>query len=169
MKIAQASIDERGKISGGKAGNQSGRELNISTNNSKWEYAIRAKDPKVRKNIPIIAKAGVNNRRIGYNQARRNDLWNQAKHFLCIGGIYINTSCDCSSFVTTVLELAHYSINGKWLPLDISNNCLTTSNMRSKLLSTGLFEVIKNPNKEDIQVGDVLLNESKHCSIVISL
>lgn len=58
VQLACASIDERGKISGGKAGNQTGRELRIRKYyvHSKGWRVLRCIHPEMR---PLIAKLRV--------------------------------------------------------------------------------------------------------------
>ena len=70
VMIGQASIDETGKIVGGQAGNQSGRELNKSPwYKNGWTLVIRAKDPKIAEKMAQACEKGVANRKIGYDQA----------------------------------------------------------------------------------------------------
>ena len=55
--IGGASIDERGKASGGQAGNQSGRELRKQPyydHDKRW-YVFRARNPGVREDIAVAA------------------------------------------------------------------------------------------------------------------
>ena len=167
MKIAQASISENGTIDG-LAGNQNGKELNIANFKGKWDYIIRFKDKQLREYVATIVKAGVNNKHIGYSQYKRNSLWRYAKKFKSLGNITINCSCDCSSLVSVVVNLAYYVKYKKWLPnYNIDANACTTQNMVSKLSITGQFEIIPFSSKDDVISGDIVLKEKKHTGIII--
>ena len=79
--IGGASIDERGKASGGQAGNQSGRELRKQPyydHDKKW-YVFRARNPAVREDIAVAMENSIANRNIGYDQLQNKTLWNQIK------------------------------------------------------------------------------------------
>ncbi len=62
--IGGASIDERGKASGGQAGNQSGRELRRQAyyDHAKEWYVFRAKSPAVREDIALAMERAIANR-----------------------------------------------------------------------------------------------------------
>lgn len=79
--IGGASIDERGKASGGQAGNQSGRELRRQAyyDHAKEWYVFRAKSPAVREDIALAMERAIANRNIGYDQLQNQTLWNQIK------------------------------------------------------------------------------------------
>ena len=101
--IAHASIDENGKISVGSAGDQTSKEVCIrSWYNKPWQYVLRIKDSKVRKqfanNMIDLAKANY----AGYDQSQRNTLLAQAKKVdFDFTKITTKCECDCSSAVTT--------------------------------------------------------------------
>ena len=76
-----ASIDERGKASGGQAGNQTGRELRKQPyydHDKRW-YVFRARNPGVREDIAVSMENSIANRNIGYDQLQNQTLWNQIK------------------------------------------------------------------------------------------
>lgn len=79
--IGGASIDERGKASGGQAGNQTGRELRRQPyydHDKRW-YVFRARNPAVREDIAVAMENSIANRNIGYDQLQNQTLWNQVK------------------------------------------------------------------------------------------
>ena len=84
--IGGASIDERGKASGGQAGNQSGRELRRQAyyDHAKEWYVFRAKSPAVREDIALAMERAIANRNIGYDQLQNQTLWNQIKGKGCL-------------------------------------------------------------------------------------
>jgi len=167
MNIAQASISELGTIDG-KNGNQTGKELNITKLKAeKWNKIVRPKNKTLAEYISKIAQAGVNNKRIGYSQYKRNSLWREAKHFKSLGGITNKCACDCSSFVSVVVNLAYYALYMQWLPnYNININACTTNNLAKKLELTGEFEVLDFKLK-DCKCGDIVVAEGKHTAIVI--
>ena len=79
--IGSARIDERGRATGGKAGDQTGKE--VSTQNwykhSKGWVVLRAKDPKKAEKIAQAMRAACDNNNIGYDQYQNQTLWNQVK------------------------------------------------------------------------------------------
>ena len=69
VKIGHASIDESGKFAGGKAGDQTGKEICIRNwYNKGWTVLLRAKDPAVRRRIAQSCTAACNNDNLGYDQ-----------------------------------------------------------------------------------------------------
>ena len=79
--IGGASIDERGKASGGQAGNQTGRELRKQAyyDHAKEWYVFRARNPAVREDVALAMERAIANRQIGYDQLQNQTLWNQIK------------------------------------------------------------------------------------------
>ncbi len=79
--IGSARIDERGKASGGKAGDQTGKE--VSTQNwykhSKGWVLLRPKDPEKAAKIAQAMRAACDNPNIGYDQYQNTTLWNAVK------------------------------------------------------------------------------------------
>ena len=73
IKVGSARIDERGKISGGKAGDQTGKELSIQNFyvHSKGWYIIRPKSIEHAKKIAKAMETACNNKHIGYDQNER--------------------------------------------------------------------------------------------------
>lgn len=165
MKICQASISEKGTIDG-KAGDQTGKELNESTLKTvNWDYALRFKNKDLRLALVIIMRAAVNNDNIGYSQKSRNTLWTKAKKYMSLGKIAEKCNCDCSSLVSVCVLMAYYAIYKKWLFVP-GKNLPTTRSLRKTLMSTGIFEEIKLPRLAHLEVGDILLNEGKHVCVV---
>lgn len=81
VKIGHASGDERGKISGGKAGDQTGKEV-CSRNwykHSKGWYTAIPTDPEMLEYIATAAERAVANNNIGYDQSQNRTLWNDVK------------------------------------------------------------------------------------------
>lgn len=162
VRIAQASIDERGRASGGQAGNQSGRELNISNWHSGFTAVYRAKVPAVGERIAAAMEAAVANRNIGYDQMERLTLakeaqkagWNLSK---------ITTPCetDCSALVAVC-------VNAAGIPVATT---MYTGNQERLLLATGQFTKLTGSgyttSSEKLRRGDILW-KSGHTAVVVS-
>ena len=147
--FAQASIDENGKIAGGAAGNQNGKELNTcnaySSSSKPW-FSIIALNPAVLAEINNQLKRAVANRYIGYDQNQRNTIIIQAKKVgWDLGAIDIACECDCSSLLAAAMICAVYRVIGTAAGDEVYNalyaggNLPATSNFKSKLSSLGKY------------------------------
>lgn len=71
--ISNCGHDERGKYSGGKAGDQTGTEWQvINWYNRPWKCVLRHPDAATRKLIAQMAKAAAVNNMVGYCQSHRD-------------------------------------------------------------------------------------------------
>ena len=79
--IGSARIDERGKASGGKAGDQTGKEVSTQAwyRHAKGWVVLRPKDGAKAKKIAEAMQAACDNDNIGYDQYQNQTLWNQVK------------------------------------------------------------------------------------------
>ena len=76
--IANCGGDERGKASGGKAGDNNGREWRIrGWYNRPWNIVLRFENPEVAEWIAKLAEEGAENDKIGYDQGNRLSFWRQ--------------------------------------------------------------------------------------------
>ena len=170
VKIGHASIDERGKVSGGSAGDQSVKEVcTRSWYNKGWSVLLRPKSATVAEKMAAACEAGCANPKIGYDQYQRNTLrvqakaanWNLAK---------ITTACetDCSAFMTVCAEAAGVDVSSCYT----SGNAPVTSTMRAKFKATGAFEVLTASkyltSPDYLKRGDVLVYEKGHTVMVLS-
>lgn len=139
--IAHASIDERGKVSGGKAGDQTKKEICIRTMYYKpWNQFFHIVNDAVRNQFGNNMIDIANNDNIGYDQNQRNTILTQAKK-VDFDFTKIKTKCegDCSSVITTALLGAIYKILGieaykKALEiLVVEGNCSTTSTFKTRV------------------------------------
>lgn len=164
MRIAQASKDENGKISGGVAGNQ-GNELQIrSWYNRPWNVVLRAKMAETGVQIANVAESLVRCRKIGYDQSNRLSLWDECEK------IHWNISrideispceCDCSSLVAVVLRFCGIAIP----------KTAYTGNLQSYIMGTGIFMALSGSQWTTtdayLQRGDILLNTAHHVAIAL--
>jgi len=164
MKIAHASIDEHGKISGGNAGDQTGKEVCIRDWYSKpWNVVLRLPPAMGVKVAECMVKAA-NNPRIGYDQSQRNSLLNYARN-VGYDPSKVTTPCetDCSALVT--LACIYAGIPEKQLV--INGNSATTSTLRRLLKAEELTGKEYTASKDKLLVGDILLSEGHHVAVVI--
>lgn len=174
--IAHSSIDERGKIAGGVAGDQTGKEICIRTMYFKsWHYVLRIATEAVRKqfanNMIDIAK----NNNVGYDQSGRNTLLTQAiKVNFDFTKIVVKCECDCSSMVTIALLGAIYTVLGEaaykqaYAILVVNGNCATTSTLRSRMRKLTMISVVVYSTKDYTDstskavFGDIYIREGSH-------
>ena len=158
--FGSARIDENGKITGGKPGDQTGREVATQSYymSSKGWIGLRQKDPLVAMKLAEAMLEACNNNCIGYNQNKRSGVITQLKTFGNLRRIAVNTDSDCSSLVRACVIQA----TGK----DPGN--FTTATEKQKLLAAGFHEV-QIRKAADCRTGDILVTKTKgHTVIVVS-
>lgn len=163
--IGNAVCDENGNARGGQPGNQTGKELRIQPwylNKKGWRV-FRAKDSEIAKKIAWDCKAACENMAIGYNQSKRNTLYNAAKPFdfdcekvteLC--------ECDCSSLVRVCILYAGIKIND-----------FNTASAPTRIMNTGAFYEMEGEIYTDspdyLCEGDILCTPVKgHICVVLN-
>lgn len=171
VMISHASIDERGNIAGGKAGDQTGKEVCTRSYYSKgWNVVVRMKTPAMREKVADCMVKAVDNNYIGYNQARRMTLINYARN---VGydpsKVTTPCDCDCSSLVT----LACIYAGIREASLIVGGNAATTSTLRKRLQATGAVDVFtsKDYTASDSKLirGDILIKEGSHTAVVTQI
>ena len=166
-RIGHASINELGKTSGGKTGDNNGREVCFSTLPKKnWSFVLRAKDKNVAEKIAKYCEDGCRNDHIGYSQPRRNTLRTQAKLVgMDLSRIANDCECDCSSFVSVCCECA-----GIPIPY-ANNNAPTTSTLKSSFMNTGYFDLYTDSKylQDDkyLKRGDIINAIGSHVVIIL--
>ena len=167
VKIGSARIDENGKAHGGKAGDQTGRE--VSTQNwylsSKGWRVFRAKNPSVAEKIAQCMERACKNSKIGYDQYQRHTLYKAAEP-LAFDVSKVTKACetDCSALVRVCI--AYAGITG--LP-----EGFRTGNMPSNLNKTGAFTELTGGKYQEQSTylgrGDILVTKtSGHTVVVLS-
>ena len=158
--IGSARCDERGKLSGGQPGDQTGKEVmeqEFYIHKKGW-YILR---PKSETKARIIAQAmqqACNNSNIGYNQNNRGGVIAQLNRYKTLGAIAIATECDCSTLVRACCMQAG---------INVSN--FTTYNEVPALVSTGEFDNLgKLVSVSQVRLGDVLCTCSKGHTVVVT-
>lgn len=161
--IGSARSDERGKLTGGKVGDQ--KQGTVTGDDYKGEvslqnfylhkkgwYVLRLKDPYRAEQAAIAMRNACNNPNIGYDQGNRlNILKNGTKST-------VKTECDCSALVRQCIIEA----TGK----DTGN--FTTQNEAVILEKSGLFNKRQAyKNGMELYNGDVLVTKSKGHTVIV--
>ncbi len=163
--IGSARIDERGKISGGKDGDNNGREVSTQNYYAKpagapWRV-LRPKNATKAAKIAACMRKACANDHIGYNQNRRLTLYNLAKpHGFDVSKVTQNCSTDCSALVRVCCAYAGIAVGN-----------FTTSNEARMLLATGEFVEMADKKYRTgsayLREGDVLVTPSKGHTVVV--
>ena len=160
LKVGSARIDERGKITGGQAGDSTKKEVmeqNYYMHEKGW-YCFRPKDIDTANGIAQSMIDACNNNNIGYDQNQREGVFNLVKKGTKIKNIKTKTECDCSALVRACC----YE-NG----IDTGN--IRTSTMPTMLAKTGKFEdKISVTSKTELFNGDILVTKSTGHTVVVT-
>ena len=152
--IGSARSDERGKLKGGKAGDQTGKEVSTQAfyMHSKGWYRLRLKDANKAEELAKAMKLLCDNDNVGYDQNERLGVYRNGIDST------VKTEGDCSESVRGCL---------KYIGINVGD--FTTANEASVLMATGLFEKAKVNSVNDVKNGDILVTCSKgHTVIVVS-
>ena len=133
VRIGHASIDERGKIKEGKAGDQTGREVCIR---NWWEHKkgwvlLRCKDPALRRLIAECMEKACRNDKLGYDQWQRDTAYNYLKDKgFDPDMLDVLKETDCSALIRLCIAYAFGE--------DVVGN-IRTVNLPSALVKSGHF------------------------------
>lgn len=162
VTIGSARIDERGKLSGGQAGDQKQKSSTndtvgeVSMQNfyvhSKGWLILRPKDANIAKRIASNMKTACNNVNIGYDQSNRTGVLKYGVN------TKTKTECDCSGLVRACVKEASGKDPGNFSTLDEAD----------VLEKSGLFEkrIVYTPNTT-IYTGDVLVTKTKGHTVIV--
>lgn len=165
ITVGSARIDENGKAYGGKAGDQTGKELSTQSwyKHSKGWRVFRAVNATAAAKIARCMKDACANNKIGYDQWNRNTLYTYAER-VGFDVSKVTTACetDCSALVRVCC--AYAGIMG--IPADFR-----TGNMPTYLLKTGAFVELKGSKYTDdddyLGVGDILVTKTSGHTVVV--
>lgn len=166
-KISNSGGDERGKATGGKAGDQTGNEWCIrSWYNRPWDCVLRYPDIEVAKILAELSIEAANNNLVGYDQNERYTYWDHLKASnYRPSQITIACQSDCSAGVIANTKAVGYLMNIAALK---NINATYTGNMKQGFKNAG-FKVLtdkKYLNGYDYLLpGDILLNEVHHTAV----
>lgn len=162
IKIGHAVHDERGKATGGQAGDQTGQEVvTRSWYNSTWHTVLRAKDAAVAKKIATAMQAACDNNNIGYDQNQRTTLYTAAQAVgFDVAKIKVKCETDCSALVAVCVNAAGIKVSKD----------IYTGNMVSAIMATGAFAKLTESkyltSDAYLQVGDILVKNG-HTAVVL--
>lgn len=163
--ISNCGHDERGKYTGGAAGDQTGTEWEIrSWYNRPWNCVLRHPDRKVGNMLAELGRAAAKNNLVGYDQGQRGTYWQHLKASnYDPAQITVKCEADCSSGVAANVKAAGYRLGIKALQ-NVSADCYT-GNLRAALKAAG-FEVLTASkyltSDAYLLPGDILLYEGHH-------
>jgi hypothetical protein len=131
IKIGHAVHDENGKISGGQAGDQTGKEVvTRDWYKTTWHTVLRAKDSKVAEKIAQAMKTACDNNNIGYDQKQRTTLFAAAQAVgFDLPKVATKCETDCSALVAVCVNSAGVKVSKD----------IYTGNMVDALKTTGAF------------------------------
>lgn len=164
VKCAWASQDERKKLSGGKAGDQTGLEIKCGNiYNFGQTRVYRCKSRSKAELIGAAAKGIAINNRFGYCQSHRVSGYNalKSKNWV-VSAVTENCELDCSEMAACAVNVAYKSA--------LISSGVYSGNIGKALLATGLFvDVTENGKKtkylgvsEYIECGDIIVAPGKH-------
>lgn len=154
--IVAARIDERGKISGGSAGDSTGCEVcrQALASSGTWTRVLRP--PKNGAEIAAAALAAAANDNIGYDQSQRMTLYYAARDVGFDLSAVGKCECDCSSLVAVCCIAGGFDVNPS----------LYTGNEIAALTGAGFANLTFASAKNNLMPGDVLWR-SGHTAIVV--
>ena len=163
--ISNSGSDERGKYTGGQAGDQTGNEWQLRTwYNRPWNVMLRYPDRNVAQEMANLAVKAANNNKIGYNQDDRYSYWQQlsASNY-DPAQIKVACNADCSAGVAANVKATGYRLNIDKLK-NVSIYCYT-GNLKDALVKAGFKAYTDSKyltSDEYLLPGDVLLYEGHH-------
>jgi peptidoglycan hydrolase-like protein with peptidoglycan-binding domain len=157
VKCGWASIDERGRASGGKAGDQTGNEVKTGS----WydfgqNYVLRFKNrTKAKKAAKLMRQICASNK-IGYDQNQRTSLYEQMKKH----GYDVSKISKCETDCSATIAVC---VNG--VGIKVSKD-IYTGNMVDALMKTGQFKkyYTKKYTEQDsyLKTGDIIVATTHH-------
>lgn len=167
--IVHSSIDEKKHAIGGKAGDQTSREVYTTKwYNKPWEFMLRYPNANIASKVAKIAVKLANSNLVGYDQSQRMTLYKALKANNWDVDKYIKsgvkTESDCSSFIYTCFCCLVPSMRS-------DSNGPRTYTMREKYKGWGfkVYTDSKYLKSEDYLLpGDILVKSAAHTVMEIS-
>lgn len=163
VRVASARINEKGTITGGQPGDQTGKEVSIQNwyLHKKGWIVIRAKDDNIREAIAHNMESIVNNDNIGYCQTHRSSLTTASKQYgYDASKVTQKVEVDCSEAVRNCLLYAGIPIQS-----------FSTATEATAIMHTGEFYKITDTqitNYPDYLIrGDNLVTRTKGHTVVV--
>lgn len=164
VRCGWASIDERGRASGGQKGDQTGKE--VKTGNWYWfdqTMVIRPKSRSLGLKMAKVMKKLCDNPCIGYDQNQRTTLWREmSKVGWNPDKLKVKCETDCSALMAVVCKTCGVNISPD----------VWTGNLWSALYKTKKFVKLDSAyyvkSNKGLRAGDIILNPERHVIMVIS-
>ena len=161
--IGSARIDERGKASGGQAGDQTGKEVSTQDwyRHSKRWIVLRPKDGSKAQKIAKAMRSACDNANIGYDQTNNQSLWNLVKD-KGFDPAKADKPCetDCARLVRVCCAYA-----------GIMADDFYTATEATVLMRTGEFIKLTDSKYTDapdyLGTGDILVTRTKGHTVVV--
>ena len=166
VRIGHASIDENGNATGGKAGDQTGKELCTRDWYTKgWNVLLRPLRSGLAEKSAAAMEEACANPSIGYDQSGRNTLYQKAKAAgFRLEAIDTACECDCSSLV-------HVCAIAGGANLTYGSNGYTTRTMVREFINSGDYVKLTDSKYLDsdkyLKRGDILVKEGSHTVMVL--
>lgn len=168
VMIGSARIDENGRATGGKAGDQTGREVSTQAwyKHAKGWRVLRARDPAAAERIAQAMQWACDSPLIGYDQNQRETL---RKAVAPLGWdircLTTAVETDCSALVRVCCGWAFQQDLGAGV------SYFNTTSMCSALLKTGLFDELTGSQYTDrqdyLRRGDILCTRTQGHTVVV--
>lgn len=163
VKIGSARINEKGTVTGGKAGDQTGGEVSIQNwylHNKGW-VVMHPKDKAVAEKIAKCMEMACANDNIGYCQTHRDDLRKtSAKYNYSVDKVKVKVEVDCSALVRVCCLYAGINVGD-----------FNTASEVSALKKTGKFDIVTDKSvcngSDRLRRGDVLVTKTKGHTVVV--
>lgn len=158
IKCGYASIDERGRVSGGRAGDQTGKEVKIAPwYNFGQDVVLRFENSDKAQEAADCMTWLCKTNYIGYDQSQRTTAYSALKKLKWqYKKLRTKTETDCSQLIATVLNCIGIKVNPN----------IWTGNMQAALVKTGEFIVLRDAkyltSDKYLKIGDIILNTQKH-------
>lgn len=165
--ISNCGHDERGKYSGGKAGDQGGEWVIRSWYSRPWTVVLRHPDPLIRKMIATFGAEAALNEHIGYDQSERYTFWYELRvSGYRPGNIKNDCEADCSSGVASIIKAIGH-LTGR-AELENVSIYMYTGDQRDTLVKAGFVAMTTErvlTSEDYLEEGDILLCEHHHTAI----
>ena len=163
VRIGSARIDENGNARGGKAGDQTGKEVSTQSwyRHKKGWRVFRAKSAEAAERIAQDMQWACDNPHIGYDQGQRLTLYDISKPlgFNC-KKVDANCETDCSGLVRVCCAYAGISLPNFRTPTE-----------PAALLDSGAFVELKGSKYTDqdkyLRRGDILVTRTQGHTVVV--
>lgn len=160
VKVGSARIDENGKLSGGKAGDQTGKEVSTQDYymHSKGWYLLRPKSAEDADKLAAAMSDACINDNIGYDQGNRLDVISKLKKYGSMKKIAEKTEADCGTLV-----------RGCCIEAGFDPGNFNTANEAACLEKTERFEnKVAVTSATVLHNGDVLVTKTKGHTVIVT-